>query len=61
MNKIVLGKSTLPNLKNIKSKVGSMMNTNYKVPVDSQKMHKSTLFSQGTISHRSLFSLVGVR
>jgi hypothetical protein len=30
MNKIVLGKSTLPNLRNIKSKVGSMMNTNYK-------------------------------
>ena len=31
MNKIVLGKSNLPNLKNIKSKVGSMMNSNYKV------------------------------
>ena len=37
MNKIVLGKSTLPNLKNIKSKVGSMMNTNYKVRVDSEE------------------------
>ena len=31
MNKIVLGKSTLPNLKNIKSKIGSTWNTNYKV------------------------------
>ena len=36
MNKIVLGKSTLPNLKNIKSKVGSMINSNYKVPEDFQ-------------------------
>jgi hypothetical protein len=31
MNKVVLGKSTLPNLRGIRSKVGSMANSSYKV------------------------------
>ena len=58
MNKIVLGKSTLPNLKNIKSKVGSMINSNYKVPEDFQNFapkHNSDTKSL------SLSSLVGGR
>ena len=62
MNKIVLGKSTLPNLKNIKSKVGSMINTNYKVGVDSHKDAQGMHNLERAQSHlESLFSRAGVR
>ena len=51
MNKVVLGKSTPPNLKNIKSKVGSMMNSNYKVSKGGRRKRLSaSILEQRSIS-----------
>jgi len=43
MNKVIVGKSGSPNLKQVRSKIGSLMNTNYKpgggdVKIESHKL-----------------------